>query len=254
MRMRGVPAIWAGVVACAFGAARAQEASLQRWTADRLPLDQMPPAVREQVRRAVEKPALYSQGPTETFPCNPAVYSWFLDHPDRAVAAWRLLGAKVIDIIDRGNGNFVWGDGVGSEVVWGTAYRGDALRVWFADGKVKPGTLLPAVPFQAVVVLRFVAGQDAAGRNVVRHQADLVIHTDSKSALLLTRLLGAAAPRLAEQYVAQMEMFLSALPWYIEQHPERAQELLAAQPAPAAAPETPEPRRRPTLLPRRGKP
>ncbi len=256
MPCRRVDLLRLGLLACAFGAAArpagAQEASLQRWTAARLPLDQMPAAARERVRNAVDHPTLYAQGSTETFPCNPAVYDWFLDHPDRAVAAWRKLGAKVVDISDRGNGRYGWADGLGGDVVWEVVARAEGTRVWHAEGKVKPGPLLAAVPFQAVVVLRYNAGQDGGGRSVVRHQADLILHTDSKSALLVAKLLGGAGPRMADQYVAQMEMFLSALPWYVEQHPERAQELLAAQPTPPSPPEAPEPRKRPGLFQRRG--
>lgn len=229
------------------GMASAQEPVTSRWTSAKLPLDSMTPVVREKVRLVVDRPTLCSSGPTETFACNPAVYGWYLDHPDRAVAAWRRLGAKVVDISDRGNGRFGWSDGQGSDVVWETALRTETMRIWYAEGKVKPGPLVAAIPFEAVLVLRHQAGQDAVGRNVVRHQADLVLHTDSKSAVLVAKLLGSAGPRMAEQYVAQVEMFLSALPWYIEQHPERAQELLSAVPTPAPV-EAAEPRRRAGLL------
>jgi hypothetical protein len=238
-----------GLVACALWApaAAAQESAPPRWTADRLPLAAMPPAVRDAVRHVADNPTIYAQGPTETFPCDPAVYAYYLDHPDRAVAAWRKLGAKVADVTDRGDGRFVWTDGLGSEVRWQTAHQAERLRVWYAEGKVKPGPLLPGVPFQAVVVLRHVTAKDGSGRTLVRHQADLILHTDSRSALVVTRVLGSNAPRLAEQYVAQLEMFFSALSWYVGQHPERAEELLNAEPGPAPA-EQPEPRKRPGLL------
>jgi hypothetical protein len=239
--------VWLGVVACAVwgGAASAEEMELQRWTSTRLPLDQMPAAVRERVRQVADHPTLYSHGPNETFPCDPAVYRWLLDHPDRAVAAWRKLGAQCLDISDRGAGRFGWSDGHDSDVHWDTVYKSDEMRVWHAEGKVKAGPLVPTVPFEAVVVLRHVAGKDDKGRTVIRHQADLILHTDSRSAVVATKVLGPTAPRMAEQYVAQMEMFFSALPWYIQRHPDKAEELLSATPAPA--PEAPAPRKR--LLP-----
>jgi hypothetical protein len=86
----------------------------------------------------------------------------------------------------------------------------------------------------------------------VQHQADLIINTDSRSILLVARLLGSTASRLAEQYVSQLEMFFSALPWYIEQHPERAQELLSATATSLPSKtEIPEPRKRWSLMPSR---
>jgi hypothetical protein len=155
-----------------------------------------------------------------------------------------------VDITDRGGGRFGWSDGKDSDVHWDTVYQSDELRVWHAEGQVKGGPLMPTVPFQALVVLRHVNGKDEKGRTVVRHQADLILHTDSRSAQVATKVLGPTAPRLAEQYVTQMEMFFSALPWYIQRHPERAEELLSA--TPAAAPEAPAPRKRllPSLRPK----
>lgn len=246
MRCRPVRVVWLGLVTCAFwaGAARAQEAGLQRWTSARLPIDDMPAAARDKVRRVADHPTLYSHGPAETFPCDPAVYHWFLDHPDRAVAAWRKLGAQCVEIVDRGDGRFGWTDGGDSDVHWDTVYHSESLRVWHAEGQVKAGPLVPAVPFEALVVLRHANGKDDRGRTVVRQQADLILHTDNRSALVAARVLGPTGPKLAEQYVTQMEMFFSALPWYVHKHPERAEELLSATPA---APETTAPRKR--LLP-----
>jgi hypothetical protein len=247
MPSRRIRVVWLGLVTCAIwaGAATAQEMELQRWTSARLPIDDMPAAVREKVRQVVEHPTLYSHGPTETFPCDPATYRWLLDHPDRAVCAWRKLGAQCVEITDRGGGRFGWTDGKESDVHWDTVYCSDEMRVWQASGQVKGGPLVPTVPFDALIVLRHISGKDEKGRTVVRHQADLILHTDSRSALVATRVLGPTAPKLAEQYVAQLEMFFSALPWYIHRHPERAEELLSAAPAPAM--ETPAPRKR--LLP-----
>ena len=37
----------------------------------------------------------------------------------------------------------------------------------------------------------------------------------------------ASGPKVAEQYVGQMEMFFAALSWYLDQHPEKAEEMFA---------------------------
>jgi hypothetical protein len=155
------------------------------------------------------------------------MYHWFLDHPDRAALVWRRLGAKVVEMSDRGNGRFGWSDAHGSDVHWDTVYRTSSLRIWHAEGRVRPGPLLPLVSVQAVVVLRYSESRDSEGRPVVRHQAELVVHTDSKSAALAARVFGATGPHMVEQYVAQLEMFFSALPWYLDQHPDKVATLLA---------------------------
>jgi hypothetical protein len=192
----------------------------------RIPLEELPAGARERVRQVVEHPTLVTHGPVETFYCQPPFYYWLLDHPDQAVIAWKGLGAQCTDIQDRGAGRFAWQDGQGSEVHWETVLRTARQRVWYAEGRVRPGLLLPSVPVRAVVVLNHGEGYDKNGRPAVRHQMHLLLHTDSRAVSLATRLLGASAPRLAEQYVGQMQMFFGALAWYIDQHPERASGLL----------------------------
>jgi hypothetical protein len=201
--------------------------SLTIGTATQVPLDEIPAEQRDKVRKVVEHPTLCTHGTPEAFNCQPALYQWFLDHPDRAALVWRRLGAKCVEMTDRGNGRFGWTDKKGSDVHWDTVYRGPRMRVWHAEGQVRPGPLLPLVPVEAVVVLRFSESRDLDGKPVMRHQADLLVHTDSKTAALAARLLGASAPHMAEQYVAQLQMFFSALPWYLNQHPDRAASLLA---------------------------
>ncbi len=191
-----------------------------------MPVEVLPPHVREGARLAVEKATLFSHGPAESFSCDPAVYYWFLDHPDRAVTAWRRLGAKCLSISDRGNGRFGWADEAGSDVVWETVYRAPNLRIWYAEGKVKPGVLLPTVPIRAVVVLRHAEGRGQNGGALIHHQADMFLRTDSTAAALATKLFGASAPRLAEQCLSQLEMFFAGLAWYVHQHPERANVIL----------------------------
>jgi hypothetical protein len=205
-----------------------------------VPLEELPPGVRERVRGVLERPTLSTRGPVEAFACRPSLYYWLLDHPDLACHLWRGLGAKCTDIASQGEGRFSWQDPQGGEVHWQTVLRGPRQRVWYAEGRVKPGVMLPSVPVQAVVVLNHQEGSDGGGRTAVRHQMDLVLHTDSRAVKMATRLFGASAPRMAEEYVGQMEMFFGALAWYLTQHPDKAaalfEELKRTAPAPQPAP------------------
>src|SRR5262249_37216757 len=191
--------------------------------------DAVPEEYRARVVSLLEKPTLRARGPSETFHCQPPMYRWLLDHPDRAVAVWRKLGAEVTPINDRGNGRFGWRDEQGSDVSWEVVVRGPREQVWYAEGVVRPGPLLPLITVRALLVLHITAGHDAAGRSAVRHQAELVLRTDSRAANLAAQLLGASAPRMAEQYVAQIQTFFAALAWHLDEHPEKARKLLGPE-------------------------
>src|SRR5689334_8303077 len=145
MQRRRTGASWvgflAGVLWVVAGTACAQEPAAPAWDAAPVPVDQLPYPVRERVRQILERPTFHAVGPAESFLCNPQQYHWFLDHPDRAVTAWRRLGARCVDIQDRGNGHFGWSDNLGSDVSWSTVYRDASLRVWYAEGSVRTGKL-----------------------------------------------------------------------------------------------------------------
>src|SRR5438105_3489204 len=194
-----------------------------------LDLDTVPEEYRTRVLALLEKPTLQARGPSETFHCQPPTYRWLLDHPDRAVAVWQKLGAEVTPISDRGNGRFGWRDEQGSDMSWQAIVRGPNDQVWYAEGVVRPGPLLPLVTVRALLVLHITEGHDATGRSAVRHQGELVLRTDSRAANLAARLLGASAPRMAEQYVAQIQTFFAALAWHLDEHPDKARKLLGEE-------------------------
>ncbi len=216
---------WLGLVAGMLwaGSAAAQTANAP---SPRLPLDELPAELRETVRRIVERPTLSATGPAEEFTGRPATYQWLLDHPNYASQAWRRLGTPCLEITDRGDGKFGWADSQGSDLFWRTIYRTPEMQVWYAEGRARPGMLLPTISMRSVVMLRHHAHVDTAGRPRIRHQADVFIQTDSAAAALVARLLGPSVPRLAEQGVTQLQLFFSALAWYLERHPERAEVLL----------------------------
>lgn len=186
-------------------------------------------AHHKEVRQVLQNPTLAAQGPSDTFACQPEHYYYFLDHPDQAVQAWRKLGAKCVGINDLGNGQFGWGDDLGSEVTWETVFRSPSMRIWYAHGKVRPAPVLPMVPVQLVVVLHHVEKKSADDASTIEHISEAYVHTDSRAASLLARMMGTSTTRVAEQGLHQMQLFFSTLCWYIDQNPRRAAMLVDSQ-------------------------
>ena len=239
---------WLGVVAVLAVAAPAapQRASSPTTTAVAegetgpslgVPLDELPLSEREHVRLVLDRPTLTARGLAEVFTCRPEHYQWLLDHPDQAVRLWRCLGIKCADIVDRG-GYFTWSDDKGSGMRWQEVYRSPDRRVWYAEGKVNPGFLLPTASIQAVVVLHYTEGTDAVGRPAMRQQIELALHAESHLLAAAAKLIGASVPHLAQQYVGQIQMFYGALAWYLNQHPRHAEVLFEQMSKPAATDRT----------------
>ena len=196
-----------------------------------IPYDALPPALRERMRKVVAQPTLVTHAEADAFKASPKMYEWLLDHPDRAATAWQRAGVECAPIADRGNGRFAYTDDEGSDVVWSTVANGPAARVWYAEGQVRPGRLMPMVPVKVVVVLRHTYQDGPAVGPRVRHQVDVFAQADSRAATIVARLFGATADRMAEQGAEQLLTFFSALSKYIETHPERSEKLLAPRAA-----------------------
>jgi len=188
----------------------------------RLAYDQFPDNVRERMRIVVEQPTLARGGIVETFGCQPDLYTWLLDNPDKTSNMWRQLGARCVPITKVEPDVFSWSDPDYGYVNWRLVHRENGMRVWFADGKVRAAALVPANSFQAVLVARYRGGRDGDGESAVRHQYHLYLKTDGKAAAVVARLLGASAPKLLDQFVAQLQMFFQGLAWLADDQPARA--------------------------------
>lgn len=210
---------------CAEGAtlpAKAKEAGPSK----DIPLTSLGPKEREAAQQLLDKSSFSARGPGEVFHGKSSQYLWLLDNPHRAVTAWRRLGAKCVSIQPKDNGQFSWVDEIGSEVIWEAVFKSPSMRIWLAEGKVRPGALLPLVPVKALVVLRHHEAKMPDGTTALHHQADLFVHTDSKTAHMLMRMLGPSSARMAEEGLGQLQLFFSGLTWYLDRHPDEVKELL----------------------------
>lgn len=200
------------------GDRRAQATKAPDWSAP-VPIELLPPGIRENVTKVVAQPTLTAHAPAEEF--RAGVYEWLVDHPDKTAVAWRRLGVPCVGIGDLGNGKYTWSDGQGSDLTWQTIVHAAEARVWYAEGQAKPGPMLPVMPVKAVCVLRFNKRNDLDNNTIVRHEVDVYLQTDSKAATVIAKLLGPTAPRVAENGASQLLLFYSAMARHLEKHPEQ---------------------------------
>jgi hypothetical protein len=184
-------------------------------------------ATQESLKKVMTAPTLSTSAASDRFQVNDEFYRWLLDHPDRVGLAWERLGVPAVEIKALENGRFRWTDDQGSELTWHTVADSEKGRIWYAEGKFKPGPLLPLVPIRAVAVLHHDITTDSRGRITVRHSLDAYLQTDSKFATLVMRILGPTAPRMAEQAADQLLFYFSGIARHADSHPDQAERLLA---------------------------
>jgi hypothetical protein len=223
-------AVWL-LVACSANAAGPVLSLMKKADTDTpIPMQSVAPADRAAVKNVFDNSTLTAKSQPEMFRADSDIYIYFLDHPDRAVSAWRRLGAKCVDIQPRGDKQFAYTDDQGSDITWRAVVRQGDLRVWYAEGKVKASPALPLVPVQAVVVIRHGEINNPDGTTALVQQTEMYIHTDSTMATVVMKMMGPSAQRIAEQGLGQFQFFFSRLSEYMNRNPENMRALVRHEP------------------------
>ncbi len=191
-----------------------------------IPWERIPPRYREAMQGVVDNPMLSCQGPVETFVGKPNYYAWLLDHPDATTVLWQKLGAKCLPIQSVGADSFRWADPDHGQISWNMVYRDGEMRVWHATGRMRAGKLMPFSNIEAVLVARYQTGKTSQDRPAIRHQYQLFLRTDSRATAMAARFLGASVPKLAQQYMGQLQLFFHGMAWIDEEQPRRSARLV----------------------------
>jgi hypothetical protein len=181
------------------------------------------PAYKDAVLKIVRQPTISTKYTSDEVTCGREMYEWLLAHPDRVSLAWRRMKVGCVEIRDLGNGRFGWNDDQGSELVWQSVGTFPDGVVWYATGKVKPSPVTPTVPIKAVVVLAYPSKKEGKLAPVTQ----VYLHTDSRAASMILRMLGPTAPKLAEQGAEQLLFFFNGIGRHVTANPEKAEAMLA---------------------------
>jgi hypothetical protein len=191
-------------------------------------LDQVAITHREAVAKVMKAPTLSTKGTEDAFKAHAAVYSWMIDNPDRVSLAWQRLDVPCVEITAAGARTFSWKDENGSKLTWEPVAKLADGVVWYATGQIKPAALFPMVPVKAVAVLKYPGtATTTPGVSTLKPEIQIYFQTDSKAANALLRLIGPAAPKMAEDAAGQLLYFFSGVAGYLQKHPDQVQSLLA---------------------------
>jgi len=192
-----------------------------------VPWEQIPANYQERIASVLNQPTITTKSAPEGFTGTEELYHWLLDHPERVSVAWNRLKVGCVAIETRGDREHHWEDDKGTRLSWRTIVDNRHGRVWYAEGLAKPGPVLPAIPVKAVVVMHHEFVENERGVPMVRHSVDIYIQTDSTAYSLIMRIVGPAAPRLAEQGAKQLLLFFAGIARYCDSYPKEAPSLLA---------------------------
>lgn len=191
-------------------------------------LDLVPSPHRDAVAKVMTKPTLTAKYTEEPFEAHARVYPWLLENPDRVSLAWKRLNVPCVEIANAGKDQFAWTDENGSQLTWQSVAKLSDGLVWYATGKVKAATLLPMVPVKAVAVVKY-PSQPTKTEGVVKltPEASVYLLSESRAANAVLRMVGPAAPKMAEDGAEQLLFFFSGVATHLKENPDKVPTLLA---------------------------
>jgi hypothetical protein len=184
-----------------------------------IPLNKLPKSHQQRVSDILNKPAIYCRRAPESFPCDPAIYNWLLEHPQHGVKAWQAVGAKCVAVERKADGEFRGADASGSEVRWFLLLAENNRRIWYVEGGSRPFLFAPQLTVKAVLVMSYEEIQGPNGTPGIRQQTELFGQFDGKAATLLAKLWGTSVDAAVGNALEQVETFFSGMAWYLTEHP-----------------------------------
>ncbi len=212
-----------------------QERAIEKGNSKTLPvsLEKTPANLRDAIYNVIKHPSIQTSTKMDRFYGYDTLYLWLLDHPATVALGWRRLGIPALDIREIQSGKFQWKD-ERNQLTWITVARGSAGRVWYAEGTVNPGPMMPIIPVRAVAVLHHDFYLDKENRTIIVHRVDCYMQSESKIANLVTKMMGSSASHMAESGADQLLFYFSGITRYLYKYPKYTRELLKPIPSETA--------------------
>ncbi|WP_145360673.1 hypothetical protein [Alienimonas californiensis] len=151
-----------------------------------LPLAALDPAARARAVQVLEDQTLFRTLPVLRFPIHEDGLTYFVQHPDVAVALWRVLGVSQCDMWQTGPNSYEGDAGDGSVGLFDVLLRGKTDQLVLVEGQFKSPVLNDPIQATCLFHLHTETAFDAAGEPVAVGQASLFVSFPS-------RAVGAAA-------------------------------------------------------------
>ncbi|MFH5805059.1 hypothetical protein [Alienimonas sp. DA493] len=151
-----------------------------------LPLADLTPAARVRAVQVLEDQSLFRTLPVLRFPIHEDGLKYFIQHPDVAVALWRVLGVSQCDMWQTGPNSYEGDAGDGSIGLFDVLLRGEKDQLVLVQGQFKSPVLNDPIQATCLFHLHTETAFDASGEPIAVGRASLFVSFPS-------RAVGAAA-------------------------------------------------------------
>lgn len=194
-----------------------------------LPLDQMDPALGQEISEVIAQHHFHHRGQPETFPCHPKVYLSLLNEPVLTLALWQDLSPSPARLQAIGAGVYTGTDGNGTQATWQFAYRSPRLHVLFCRIDYRSPRGATRLEGRLVLIVRTNYYKESGGAPWIQHEVEAYAKVDSRGWRAVARTVKPLIERLLEDQVREAGWFVSLMGRLVENYPDWATQVAAVQ-------------------------
>jgi hypothetical protein len=220
LRLAGRLTLWAAWFGLVHLAARELPAAPPAGTTSRqarddairaLPLNKLDSQQRAKVLNVVNDSSLFRRMPTQVIECDPAYYTFLIEHPEVVVNIWSVLGISDVVITRNGPDAFDANDGAGTLGAVKFFYRSHDTHLLYGEGSYE-GALFPkAVRGKCLLLLKTGYLRETNGRFYITCRMDAFMQLENVGIEILAKTVQPIIGPVADHNFRETAIFLESL-------------------------------------------
>lgn len=190
-----------------------------------LPLDQLSPERRKRVSTLLKSASFYRRLPKVTFAIEPAVYEYFIAHPDVAVSIWRAMKISKLEMWQTGRHDYEADAKDGSTGTLEILYSGTERHLVACDGEYKSPLFSKPIEAQSLMLLETSYFREADGTVYVTHRADLFVSFPSQTMDVVARIFSPLTVAMTDRTFAEVSTFLKMMSLAMTRRPDWVEQI-----------------------------
>ena len=176
-----------------------------------VPLAKLPIDKQAKVAKLLSDTTVFRRLPTQVIQCDPAFYTFLLEHPDVIVNIWSALGISEVRLTRTGDDTFQANDGAGTSGAVEYLYRGADMHVFYGEGLYTGAMFSKPVRGKCLLLLKSGYLRETNGRYYVTCRLDAFMHLDNVGVELLAKTFQPLIGPVADHNFRETVSFVESL-------------------------------------------
>ena len=183
------------------------------------PLDKLQPAVRQRAEKVLKSSAMFRRLPIMSFGVEPAVYRFFIRHPDVAVSIWRTMKISKFQMWQTGPMEYEADADDGTIGAIDVLYRDKDRCVVVCNGTYKSPLLIKPIKSTALIHLQTKFDRMPDGKEYVTHRVDLFVAFPSQTVKTAAKIVAPVSNIIIDRNFREISLFLHMMSLAMQKQP-----------------------------------